>query len=166
MKRVLITGMSGTGKSTLICELGARGYKAIDTDTDEWSEWVTVAGESDWAWREDRIRRLLSTEDTDVLFVSGCKTNQGRFYPLFDHVVLLSAPIPVLMERLATRTTNPYGKDPDELARVLEHVHTVEPQLRRTASLEVDTRVPVEQVVQTVLSMLSDDEGIDEVSGM
>ncbi len=34
--------MSGTGKSTLIGELAARGYKAIDTDTDEWSEWVTV----------------------------------------------------------------------------------------------------------------------------
>ena len=32
MKRVLLTGMSGTGKSTVINELAARGYKAVDID--------------------------------------------------------------------------------------------------------------------------------------
>ena len=167
MKRVLLTGMSGTGKSTLIGGLAARGYKAIDMDTDEWSEWVTGAGsdrsrpveEPDWVWREDRIRRLLATEDTDVLFVSGCKSNQGMFYAHFDHVVLLSAPVPLLMQRLATRTTNPYGKHPDELARILGHVHSVEPLLRRAASLEVDTSAPVEQVIETILSLVLADTG-------
>jgi energy-coupling factor transporter ATP-binding protein EcfA2 len=93
--RVLLTGMSGTGKSTLISALAALGYKAIDADADEWSEWVRVDGEADpfgstanpdsiwrnqdWVWREDRIQRLLSTEDADVLFVSGTAPNQGMF---------------------------------------------------------------------------------------
>jgi predicted ATPase len=40
MKRVLITGMSGTGKSSVIQELAARGYRAHDLDTPEWSEWI------------------------------------------------------------------------------------------------------------------------------
>src|SRR4051794_14771832 len=124
MKRVLLTGMSGTGKSTLIGELAVRGYRAIDTDSDEWSDWVTVAGdpdesgaieEPDWIWREDRIQTLLSSDDAGVLFISGCKSNQGKFYPQLDHIILLTAPIDVLMERLATRTTNPYGKHLDEL---------------------------------------------------
>jgi len=163
MKRALLTGMSGVGKSTLICGLAARGYKAVDTDTDEWSEWVTVAGdparfgsieEQDWVWREDRIQRLLSTEDAAVLFVSGCKSNQGRFYPQFDHIILLRAPTPVLLERLAARTTNPYGKHPDERARILGHIRMVEPLLRRTASLEVDTSAPVEQVIETILRLV------------
>ena len=30
MKRVLVTGMSGTGKSSLLGELAARGYRAKD----------------------------------------------------------------------------------------------------------------------------------------
>lgn len=42
MKRVLLTGMSGTGKSTVIRELAARGYKAIDADDDGWSHWIDM----------------------------------------------------------------------------------------------------------------------------
>ncbi|MGH2354820.1 MAG: AAA family ATPase [Geminicoccales bacterium] len=160
MKRVLLTGMSGTGKSTVIRELAACGYKAVDADEPGWSELVYVPGHpgvsasapgQDWVWREDRIQALLSTEDADALFLSGCASNQGKFYPQFDHVVLLSAPVPLMMERLATRTTNPYGKHPDELAMVLHNTRTIEPLLRRGASLEVDTSAPVEQVVETIL---------------
>jgi shikimate kinase len=160
VKRVLLTGMSGTGKSALIGALAARGFKAVDLDTDEWSEWVDVPDDpdpvrpgQDWVWRADRVRRLLAAEDGDaaVLFVSGCASNQGQFRARFDHVVLLSAPARVLVERLATRTTNPYGKRPDELARVLRLQQTIEPLLRRGASLEVDTSAPLEQVLETIL---------------
>jgi dephospho-CoA kinase len=38
VKRVLLTGMSGTGKATVIEELPARGYKAFDTDYGGYSE--------------------------------------------------------------------------------------------------------------------------------
>jgi hypothetical protein len=95
--------MSGTGKSTVIRELAARGYKAIDAGEPGWSEMVDAPGHPgisasapgrDWLWREDRIQRLLSTEDAEILFLSGCAPNQGKFYPQFDHIVLLSAPVP------------------------------------------------------------------------
>jgi len=163
MKRVLITGMSGTGKSTLIRALAARSYKAIDLDTDAWSRWVPVASDDtldpsskpgsawekqDWVWREDRVSRLLAMEDADVLFVGGTAANQGKFHPQFDQIVLLSAPTSVLIERLSSRTTNDYGKDPDELARVLQHVEAVEPLLRRVATVEVDTSVALDHVIQ------------------
>ena len=45
VKRVLLTGMSGTGKSTLITALAARGFKAVDMDEPEWSEY---GPDGDW----------------------------------------------------------------------------------------------------------------------
>lgn len=164
MKRILVTGMSGTGKSTVIGELAARGYKAVDADTDEFSEWVEIKGDTsvlgspawgarDWMWREDRMQALLSTEDTAVLFVSGCAANMRKFLPQFDHVVLLSAPADVLVERLATRTNNSYGKHTDEVARVLILVETIEPMLRRVAGHEIDTSVSLADVVATLLRL-------------
>ncbi len=91
-----------------------------------------------------------------MLFVSGTASNQVEFYPWFDHVVLLSAPVPVIVERLARRTNNPFGKRPDELARVLGHVETIEPLLRRGATLEVDTSVPLQEVVEAILRLVQD----------
>jgi dephospho-CoA kinase len=163
--------MSGTGKSTLMAALAARGYNAIDLDTDEWSEWVSTPGEDpydppadeasvwrdrDWVWREDRVAHLLAREDVDVLFVSGTASNQGKFHPQFDHIILLSAPTSVLIERLSSRSTNTYGKDPNELGRVLQHVETVEPLLRRAASSEVDTSAALDRVVEMVLDAIQE----------
>ena len=88
MKRILLTGMSGTGKSSVIAELRKRGYQAVDMDEPGWSEY---APDGEWVWREDRVQERLSCEDGDVLFVSGCAINQGKFYPLFDNIVLLSS---------------------------------------------------------------------------
>jgi shikimate kinase len=98
---------------------------------------------------------LLSTEDADVVFISGCATNQVKFYAQFDHIVLLTAPASVLIERLATRTTNPYGKSPDELARTLRLQQTVDPLLRRSASFEVDTTASVDEVLDTILRLIA-----------
>jgi len=77
-----------------------------------------------------------------------------KFYGQFDHIVLLTAPTSLIIERLVTRTSNPYGKHPDELARVLALKETVEPKLRRVADLEIDTSVPVNEVVDRILSVV------------
>ena len=141
--------MSGTGKSSVVRALAARGYKAVDTD-DGWSEPLPDGRQR---WREDAIQALLSTEDADVLFVAGCEENQGPFHAQFDHIILLSAPPGTLAERLAARTGNLFGKEPEELRRVLDDVKNVEPLLRRVADHEVRTTVPLDQVVTTILRL-------------
>ena len=153
MKRVLLTGMSGTGKSSIVEELVSRGYKAVDTDYG----FCEVQPDGRQRWREDAIEALLATEDADVLFVAGCDENQWKFRARFDHVVLLSVPLETMVERLTTRTNNPYGKDPEEFRRFLEDVETVEPLLRRDADHEVRATAPLDEVVTTVLRLVGED---------
>ena len=153
VKRVLLTGMSGTGKSSVVRELTARGYKAVDTD-DGWCEPLPDGRQQR---REDAVERLLDIEDADILFVAGCEENQVRFHPRFDHIVLLSAPLETLLERLGTRTDNPYGKAPEERRRFLEDVETVEPLLRQVATAEIRTTAPLDEVVTTILEIVTCD---------
>ena len=158
--------MSATGKSSVVAELRARGYKAVDGDDpaySHWGEFVRYPGiddgapdqEKEWILREDRIDELLSTEDCDAVFVAATARNMSKFYPRFDHIVLLSAPSEVIVERLATRTNNPYGKRPEELADVLRYVERLEPILRKSASHEIDASASLDKVVAQVLELVS-----------
>jgi shikimate kinase len=153
MARVLVTGMSGTGKSSALTELERLGYRVVDTDDPGWSEWIrpTADAEGEWLWREEPMAELLGEQDERPLFVAGCVRNQGAFYDRFDAVVLLSAPAEVILERVGGRTTNPYGKGPGERELILHHIETVEPLLRATSTHELDSRRPLGEVVAALV---------------
>jgi shikimate kinase len=163
MTRILITDMSGTGKSSAIERLIALGQEAIDADASEWSEWARVPNPSeppgsppalDWVWRESRMAALLDQPRDGALFVGGCAPNQGRFRDCFDRVVLLSAPEDVILDRIATRTTNSFGKSPAERSKILDDLRAVEPLLRAFADLEIDTgATPLDEVVAMLLAL-------------
>jgi len=139
---VLVTGLSGTGKSAVLAELERRGHRVVDTD---YGDWIDRDGPEP-LWREDRIAGLLDEQSGATLFVAGCVANQGRFYPRFDAVVLLSAPKDVVLERVASRESNPFGKTREEREQILRDLEETEPLLRAGATNEIDTGVPLHDV--------------------
>ncbi len=151
MRKILLTGMSGTGKSSALVELEKRGFEVVDTDRGGWCIWSD--GEDGYVWREDRIAELLGREEGRTLYVSGTVSNQGRFYPRFDAVVLLHAPAEVLLRRIATRATNDYGKSSEERDLILRHLAEVEPLLRATCTHEVDATQPLDVVVARLVAI-------------
>jgi hypothetical protein len=58
-----------------------------------------------------------------------------------------------VVRRLATRTTNAYGKHPAEVADTLRYLVKVEPLLRESATAEISTVVPVSDVADAVLRL-------------
>jgi dephospho-CoA kinase len=151
MRKVLLTGMSGTGKSSALRELELLGFEVVDTDRGGWSVWSDSEG--GYVWREERIAELLEGQRPRTLYVSGTVSNQSRFYPRFDAVVLLSAPAEVLVRRIATRTTNDYGKRAEELESILRDLAEVEPLLRATCTHEVDATQPLDAIVAQLVAI-------------
>lgn len=161
MKRVLITGMSGTGKSATILELARRGHAAYDLDTPEWSHWIdAVPGDTltpgdgkDWVWQLDKVRTLLCQPREETLFISGCAENMDELFPLIDTVILLSVPVETAMQRVSARTPDGYGHIEEEQRKIAELIAAVEPLLRESSDHEIDSRGPVESTTDRILEL-------------
>jgi broad-specificity NMP kinase len=151
MRRILVTGISGTGKSTVLAQLQRLGFEVVDTDHGGYTEWSEKEG--GYVWREGRVAGLLANESSNALYVSGAVSNQGRFYPRFDAVVLLTAPADVLLDRIENRTTNPYGKTAEERELILSDLAEVEPLLRAGCTHEIDASRPVDDVAAELVAI-------------
>ncbi|MBV8601074.1 MAG: ATP-binding protein [Candidatus Eremiobacteraeota bacterium] len=153
--RILVTGMSGTGKSALMSEFASRGYFTVDIDEPTLGlTYPRARGEV--GWNVHAVRDLLSQTTASPLFCAGCSDEQAELYNEFDYIVLLSAPQDTLRQRLASRVGNNYGKSPEQLAAVLRYVETVEPLLRRRADLEVVTTIEVACVADIILQRVAE----------
>jgi adenylate kinase family enzyme len=161
MSRVMVTGMSGTGKSSALAELGRRGYRVVDTDDPGWRAYREDVESSDelhrgeWLWVGEKVAALLDADDGRSLFVAGCVRNQSTFYDRFDAVVLLSAPAEVILDRISRRTTNDYGKTSLERAMILDDLARVEPLLREGCTHELDASRPLDEVVADLIAIAS-----------
>src|SRR5438477_13113093 len=77
MSRVLVTGLSGTGKSSALEELGRRGYRVVDTGDPGWREsreYVEPADElqrREWRWVEEMITGVPHSDDGRSRVVRG-----------------------------------------------------------------------------------------------
>jgi shikimate kinase len=87
------------------------------------------------------------------LFALKRSKKQTAHNPRFAEVVLLSAPLEVMLERIASRDTNPFGKSPEERARIEADTAAVEPLLRSSATVEIDTRRPLAEVVNQLAAL-------------
>lgn len=139
--------MSGTGKSSVVAELRRRSYVAYDMDDD-----LSAIDPADGRWhrRTDELRRLLAQADESYVFIAGCSEEQVEF--AWDLKVLLTSPQDVMLDRLRTRTGNTYGRSSVEQEQVLADLAEVEPLLRRSADLIIDTTLPLSAVVDQLLA--------------
>ncbi|GHH45756.1 AAA family ATPase [Lentzea cavernae] len=167
MPLVWVTGVSGAGKSTVCDLLKERGEAAVDTDWEGYNRWIDrVSGEVvvdppdpvpagwldryGWLISRDRVVELADRSRGREVYLFGGVENEAEVRDLFDLVVCLVIDDATLRERLAGRTTNSFGKHPEELAASLWHNERMEARYRALGAVIVDGTLPVEEVVEAV----------------
>lgn len=143
---VLVTGMSGTGKSSALAELARRGHRVLDTDDPGWIVESRTPSGNEPVWDLHKIGALLDRHRAGWLFVAGCVANQRALYDRFDAVVLLSAPVDVILERVTDRA-NPFGSSSADRAKIASDLAAYEPLLRGGADHEIVTTAAIGDVV-------------------
>ena len=146
-RNYLVEGLSGAGKSSVYEELIRRGYKAITTDR----AWKYHAGPHDDAmWNEQKALGELESPEPDVLFVCGSSRNRDRFLPYFTKIFNLRVDDLTMRRRLQERTNNDFGKQREELERMLTLNRSDE---RPAGAIDVDATRPLHEVVDELLRL-------------
>ncbi|HKU18733.1 MAG TPA: AAA family ATPase [Candidatus Saccharimonadales bacterium] len=173
MSLFLITGSAGTGKSQVCCALKERGYEAYDTDDDGLARWQHIASgyiypkssvkpeqrtaafidEHAWIVPREYFKDLLQKSEHRhrPLFVCGSLGNEDAVRDLFRTILALYVDDDTLRQRLTTRTTNDWGKQPHELEQTLQHHHIIYEQHKHHGDTIIDATQPLDEVVDAIL---------------
>lgn len=152
---IFITGLSGVGKTSVLQRLGNEGYDVVDTDDHGYTKKIATGEGDEIVWDEEKISHLIERKKHPHLILSGCYSNQGKFYKSFDYVVLLEAGLDLMLDRVIKRKTNPYGKHPDERKAIIESFTHVLPKLQANADVVIDTsKVGISQTADRLKSLM------------
>ena len=173
MPLMWITGISGSGKSSVRRELRRRGHTALGTDEDGLAHWVesesgavtrretmlvgdrTPHFHAHHHWRVDvqDVRRLAEDAGEERIFLCGAVQNEVDVWEYFDKAVLLSVDEATIRQRVVARTENDFGKSDFELDLILGWNRDIERAYEGYGAAVVDAGQSLQDVVDDVLQI-------------
>jgi dephospho-CoA kinase len=167
MKVFYITGMPGTGKSTVIEKLSERGAFSVDADsvkglthwinknTKEKVEWHHGMS-ADWYKKhqyicyKEKLVDLINKSPKDIVVVAGLFNNRLELWDLFDKVFLLQCDEKTFFKRIIERENHDFGKHPLEKENILSWYKNFEREVSEEGAIPINTDCPLAEVVEEI----------------
>lgn len=167
MNKIYITGVSGTGKTTIAKLLNDKGVKAYSIDeVDNLCHWVNknTGKVVDYEAKLDSefinshewicdIRLLKEiTEQKDFVVVLGLAENQADFVSLFDKVILLHCKPETFIKRVSQRKDNAFGQEKTAQEYLLNTYQKFESDTLKNGAIPISVEEPIDTVVKMIIS--------------
>lgn len=168
--KILLTGIAGTGKSTIINALKERGITAVDLHelpdlfcwknikTGELVEYYPVQSKE---WFEEngrfcdtkKLEEILNQYD-DVIVAGTTSEDQKEFVSNFDKVILLQCDASTIIHRMKTRNNKSgYGKTKAEQEDNIGWQKEFDSLIISMGAVPVDTGDNLDDVVDKIISL-------------
>lgn len=163
----LVTGVSGTGKSTVLKELQKRNFSGLGIDeTPGLSYWVDKQAGHPLSEKANFTKEFLSKHDwvCDValveailrdsskpVFLCGSSDNIQNCIKLCDTVFLLECPVEVSLERIKQREGNEYGKSEAAQTALRGYYQAYNKECLALGAISIDATQPIDKVVEDML---------------
>jgi dephospho-CoA kinase len=178
IQHILITGMSGTGKSTLFTELKNRGLSAIDLDEHEdlcWMyfkesgklvetefenhnlEWVQSV---EWLWDKAKLQELINKQ-LETTYYCGSADNIEKMTALFNVIFVLQVNDEIVRARLSTRTNNNWAQTTEVQDWLLAQTHGYVKVLMSNGAIALDANQPTHMIADIVTKTLNSNSTLE-----
>lgn len=171
---ILITGVAGSGKSTVCKELQRRGYAAYDIEnitglfafldkttgkpaTDYWANDPEWFERNSWTCDVGKLEELMLANQRRPAFYCGIAANLDDLLPLFDRVFVLTAGAETLRKRLSERQPSDFGRAPAIQEWLLGWKGEWEDKMRQTGAVMVGTDRGLLEVVDDIIRITAND---------
>ena len=172
-KSIFITGVAGSGKTTISRALTTMGYKALDIETDEHGLFRMVrkdtggpytdydnadiekVNNASWLCDISKLKELLNSQKEEIDLCWGIGNNED-IMSLFDVSILLRASPDTINKRLTTREgTDDFANTEEGRQRVLSWKDEFEERMIRNEMIVVDANPDAEEVAREIVKLVS-----------
>jgi dephospho-CoA kinase len=171
MSLIYITGVPGSGKTTVQKELERQAFEAYDIDQPRFGGPTNlVTGEpasippleersSVWfkqhEWRVSRtaVEELKRQSEARMVYLCGTATTEHLIWDLFDKVLYLQVDEATLRTRLANRAGNDFGKSEEEVSMILERFREAQEKLKGLGVIMIDATKSLGETVDQIKHM-------------
>jgi len=170
-KSVLVTGISGAGKTTISQKLNKLGYKAYDLDDglelysmihkktglpiiDHDNSDLKKVKEMDWVCDKEKLASIIKNESNDLVFYCGNASNWKEINPLFDLIILLKINPETMRNRLTSRTNNDYGRTSEVQDYLATKKDSWDKKIEEQNAIVIDANGDLDSVVKDILQKI------------
>lgn len=171
-KSIFVTGVAGSGKSSVCKELNRLGYEAHDIEDlkDTFKMVRKDTGEdfidynnadiervknANWICNTSKLKKLLGEQDQNMGFYCGVASNNDEVAQLFNQTVLLKISSEVLRKRLSNREgTGDFGTTAESREWVLGWKDWFENHTVELDAVAVDANGNPAEVAQRIAELL------------